>query len=75
MEGSSFDPDRKAKEELAKSSALQQELQLQKEAEKNYAKKYAPVRTPPHEEDKGQKDKSSESEQTNDEYVVESTFI
>lgn len=69
MEGSSFDPDRKAKEDLAKSNALQQELQLQKEAEKSNAKSYAPVRTPSHEREKEEKDKPSEADHTNAEYA------
>lgn len=46
VEGSSFDPERIAKEELAKSAALQQELQLRKEAEKNQSKRYTIVKTP-----------------------------
>lgn len=44
MEGSSFDPERKAREELAKSEALQKELQAQKDTEK--AKPYAILRSP-----------------------------
>lgn len=49
VEGTSFDPERKAKEDLAKSMALQQELDAQKELERlNSAKgkKYGLVRTP-----------------------------
>lgn len=50
VEGTSFDGDRKAKEDLAKSTALQQELQQQrdkeKEREQEKKKKYALVRTP-----------------------------
>lgn len=46
VEGSSFDPDRKAKEDLAKSTALRNELQSQKDTEKEKSKKYALVRTP-----------------------------
>lgn len=61
VEGSSFDPDRKAKEDLAKSTALQQELQLQKGLEKDKAKKYAPVRTPSHERDDNQSDQRDSS--------------
>lgn len=61
VEGSSFDPDRKAKEDVAKSAALQQELQLQKEAEKDRAKKYAPVRTPSHERGDNQSDQRDSS--------------
>lgn len=51
VEGSSFDPDRKAKEDLAKSTALQQELQAQRDAEKEKTKRYALVRTPSKEKD------------------------
>lgn len=49
MEGTSFDPERKAKEDLAKSIALQQELEAQKEMERVKGaanKKYGLVRTP-----------------------------
>lgn len=46
VEGSSFDPERKAKETLAKGSALQEELQAQRNAEREKNKKYALVRTP-----------------------------
>lgn len=42
VEGTSFDPDRKAREDLAKSEALQQDIQI----EKTNQKKYALVRTP-----------------------------
>lgn len=42
VEGTSFDPDRKAREDLAKSEALQKDIQ----AEKANQKKYALVRTP-----------------------------
>lgn len=42
VEGTSFDPDRKAREDLAKSDALQKEIQ----ADKVNQKKYALVRTP-----------------------------
>lgn len=54
VEGTSFDPDRKAREELAKSEALQKEIQereREKEAEKAKSKRYAMVRTPSHEKD------------------------
>lgn len=51
VEGTSFDPDRKAKEDLVKSAALQQELQAQKEVEKEKSRKYALVRTPSKEKD------------------------
>lgn len=46
VEGSSFDPERKAKETLAKGSALQEELQAQRNAEREKNKRYALVRTP-----------------------------
>lgn len=46
VEGSSFDPERKAKETLAKGTALQEELQAQRNAEREKNKKYALVRTP-----------------------------
>ena len=52
VEGSSFDPDRKAKEELTRSVALQKELEEQRELDKQKNKKYALVRTPsPQKED------------------------
>lgn len=47
VEGTSFDPDRRAREDLAKSEALQQDIQ----AEKANQKKYALVRTPEHEKE------------------------
>lgn len=53
VEGSSFDPDRKAKEDIKKSTALQDELQAQKDAEREKNKKYALVRTPSKERDDG----------------------
>jgi serine/arginine repetitive matrix protein 2 len=46
VEGTSFDPERKAREELAKSEAIQKELQADKDADKINRKKYALVRTP-----------------------------
>ena len=46
VEGTSFDPERKAREELAKSEALQKEIQADKEADKVNSKRYALVRTP-----------------------------
>lgn len=49
VEGTSFDPERKAKEDLAKSIALQQELDAQKEMDRiksSVNKKYGLVRTP-----------------------------
>lgn len=47
VEGTSFDADRKAREDLAKSEALQKEIQ----SEKAEQKKYALVRTPTPESD------------------------
>lgn len=46
VEGSSFDADRKAKEELAKSAALQKELEAQRNVESEKSKQYKLVRTP-----------------------------
>lgn len=46
VEGTSFDPERKAREELAKSEALQKEIQAEKDSDKNNRKRYALVRTP-----------------------------
>ncbi|XP_075164116.1 serine-arginine repetitive matrix 2/3/4 isoform X4 [Haematobia irritans] len=60
VEGSSFDSDRKAKEDLAKSLALQKELDAQREQaaasaaaarDKESSKRYALVRTPSRERD------------------------
>lgn len=53
VEGSSFDSDRKAKEDLKKSTALQEELQAQKDAEREKNKRYALVRTPSKEREPG----------------------
>lgn len=46
VEGTSFDPERKAREELAKSEAIQREIQAEKNTDKINRKKYALVRTP-----------------------------
>lgn len=46
VEGTSFDPERKAREELAKSEALQKEIQAEKDSDKTNRKRYALVRTP-----------------------------
>lgn len=49
VEGTSFDPERKAKEDMAKTIALQQELDAQKEMDRiknSVNKKYGLVRTP-----------------------------
>lgn len=46
VEGTSFDPERKAREELAKSEALQKEIQAEKDSDKSNRKRYALVRTP-----------------------------
>jgi hypothetical protein len=50
VEGTSFDPDRKAKEDITKSEAIQKEL-AEKETEKANRKRYALVRTPSREKD------------------------
>lgn len=52
MDGSSFDPDREAKEQLAKSAALQEKerqrilLEKEKEGDRAQGKRYDLVRTP-----------------------------
>lgn len=46
VEGSSFDADRKAKEELAKSAALQKELDAKRTLDAELNKQYKMVRTP-----------------------------
>lgn len=46
VEGTSFDPERKAREELAKSEAIQKELKADKDSDKTSRKKYALVQTP-----------------------------
>lgn len=51
VEGSSFDSDRKAKEELARSQALQKELDAQRAADAEKNKTYKLVRTPSRERD------------------------
>lgn len=43
VEGTSFNPERKAREDLAKSEAMQKEIQAEKESK---GKRYALVRTP-----------------------------
>lgn len=65
VEGTSFDADRKAKEDLAKSNALQRELVAQTET----ANKYSIVRTPPHATDSAEEQHSSEIVQMSDEYA------
>lgn len=74
VEGTSFDPERKAREELAKSEAIQKELQAEKDADKINRKKYALVRTPspdksetPGEDDeKGKVDKKKKKKRNRD---------
>lgn len=56
VEGTSFDPERKAREDLAKSTAIQQEMQAQKELDRANNKRYALVRTPSKEKDVDDKD-------------------
>lgn len=46
VEGTSFDPERKAREELARNEANQKEIQAEKDTDKINRKKYALVRTP-----------------------------
>lgn len=61
VEGTSFDPERKAKEDMAKSIALQQELEAQKEMDRikeSVNKKYGLVRTPSPEKKSGDRDLS-----------------
>jgi serine/arginine repetitive matrix protein 2 len=60
VEGTSFDPDRKAREDLAKSDALQKEIQ----ADKANQKKYALVRTPS--PDEKEKSPATDDEEKND---------
>lgn len=75
VDGSSFDTDRKAKEELAKSAALQQELDAQRaNIENSKSKKYALVRSPTPEEkcasERGEQDersKKKKKKRSNDE--------
>lgn len=62
VEGSSFDSDRKAKEELAKSAALQKELDAQRKAvDADTNKRYKLVRTPSKERDDGSGKKNDEN--------------
>lgn len=63
VEGTSFDGDRKAREDLAKSEAIQKEIQ----AEKAEQKKYALVRTPSPEIEA----KASESEDEREKEKIE----
>ncbi|XP_055909349.1 uncharacterized protein LOC129944160 isoform X6 [Eupeodes corollae] len=60
VEGTSFDSDRKAREDLAKSSALQKELDAQKDTEKEKNKRYALVRTPSKEKEGAKADNVAE---------------
>ena len=76
VEGTSFDPERKAREELAKSEAIQKEIQADKDADKINRKKYALVRTPSPEksdspaaednEEKGKVDKKKKKKRNRD---------
>lgn len=65
VEGSSFDADRKAKEELTKSTALQKELDTQRTATDEKSKRYRLVRTPSPERNT-KTDKSSKDHKKND---------
>lgn len=76
VEGSSFDPERIAREDLAKSEALQKVIQADKDPDKLNRKKYALVRTPsldksespivPHNGDKGKVDKKKKKKRNRD---------
>ena len=66
MEGSSFDADRKAKEDLAKSDAIQKVMEAEKEADKVNRKRYALVRTPSQEKDVSVSKEVSEEEKSKD---------
>lgn len=60
VEGTSFDPARKAKEDLAKSIALQKELEAQREMDRvsgSVNKKYGLVRTPSPDKESGAPEK------------------
>lgn len=46
VDGTSLDPERKAREDLSKSEALQKEIQLEKNTDRVNRKRYALVRTP-----------------------------
>lgn len=46
VDGTSLDPERKAREDLSKSEALQKEIQLEKDTDRVNRKRYALVRTP-----------------------------
>lgn len=75
VEGSSFDPERKAREELAKSEALQKEIQAEKDSDKTNRKRYALVRTPSPEksdslaadEERGKVEKKKKKKRSRDE--------
>lgn len=68
VEGTSFDSDRKAKEELAKSTALQDELNAQREQEAEKSKNYKLVRTPSREKEVEKAEKpSGKKSSSNDE--------
>ncbi|XP_053676607.1 uncharacterized protein LOC128726805 isoform X1 [Anopheles nili] len=65
VEGTSFDQDRKAKEDLAKSEALQKEIaekEKAKEMERANRKRYALVRTPSPEKESGRNGKQRRGE-------------
>lgn len=65
VEGSSFDADRKAKEELTKSTALQKELDAQRTTSDEKSKRYRLVRTPSPERNT-KTDKSAKDHKKND---------
>lgn len=65
VEGSSFDADRKAKEELTKSAALQKELDAQRTTSDEKSKRYRLLRTPSPERST-KTDKSAKDHKKND---------
>lgn len=66
VEGTSFDSNRQEKEEMAKKAALQEELDAQREADRNKNKRYAIVRTPSKERDTDDvKEKKSKKKKRN----------
>lgn len=69
VEGTSFDPERKAKEDMAKSIALQHELDAQKEMERIKGavnKRYGLVRTPSPDKEDQRKKKGGRDEDVSD---------
>lgn len=86
VEGTSFDPERKAREDLAKKEANEKDRQAEKDADKANRKKYALVRTPspdksetPAAEDddveKGKVDKKKKKKRNRDEWVLKYLLV